>query len=310
MAPQNGPQAKHWCYTLNNYTRDEERIAENAYTNEAVEYHVFGRETGDSGTKHLQGYIVFEERKRLTQVRAIFPRAHWEKARGKPKQAADYCKKEGDFEEYGSVPAGQGKRTEWDRLRQYVDELGGSRPTQRELWLEFPSLMGRYEHAVDRYLSALLEPPTLTNSSPRAGWQQDLALRLEDDPNDRHIEFLVDEEGGKGKSWFCSYCVQTFPDRVQVLRPAKRDDMAHAINPECDIFLIDVPRSQMEILQYSVLEMLKDRMIFSPKYHSCLKILQKRPHVIVFCNEEPDRTKLSRDRYKVTYLRSLNDLSN
>jgi len=43
-------------------------------------------------------------------------------------------------------------------------------------------------------------------------------------------------------------------------------------------------------------------MIFSPKYASTVKILQKLPHVLVFCNEDVDHSKMSADRFDVTIL--------
>lgn len=67
---------------------------------------VIGQEVGESGTPHLQGYIVFMERFRLTQIKKLHPvaaRCHWEPQSkfSTPKQAADYCKKEGQFIEDG-----------------------------------------------------------------------------------------------------------------------------------------------------------------------------------------------------------------
>lgn len=93
--------------------------------------------------------------------------------------------------------------------------------------------------------------------------------------------------------------MQTKPEKVQILKTGKESDMCYAINEDKSIFLLDVPRSRMEFLQYSVLEQLKDRMVFSTKYNSQMKILRSPTHVVVFCNEHPDETKLSADRYNV-----------
>lgn len=79
----------------------------------------------------------------------------------------------------------------------------------------------------------------------------------------------------------------------------KRDDMAHAIDETKRVFIIDVPRGSMEYLQYSVLEMLKDKVVFSPKYESRTKIIPHNVHVVVMCNEQPDMNKLTRDRYNI-----------
>ena len=55
----------------------------------------------------------------------------------------------------------------------------------------------------------------------------------------------------------------------------------------------------MEFLRYEILEMLKDRMVFSPKYASRMKFLHRVPHVVVFSNEYPAMDKMSDDRYDI-----------
>jgi len=89
-------RAKRWCYTLNNPTSEP--------TLEDITYHVYGREKGESGTPHLQGFVIFNKQTLFTKVQQFIPGAHWEVARGKNTQAADYCKKDGDFVEVGQCP--------------------------------------------------------------------------------------------------------------------------------------------------------------------------------------------------------------
>lgn len=117
--------------------------------------------------------------------------------------------------------------------------------------------------------------------------------------DNRAIVFYVDEEGGHGKSWFQRVFISMYEDRVQLLSSGKRDDIAFAVDEHKDIFLFNIARGQMEYLNYSVLEMLKDRMVFSSKYNSQMKILTRVPHVIVFCNEEPDYNKMTNDRFVI-----------
>ena len=88
-------------------------------------------------------------------------------------------------------------------------------------------------------------------------------------------------------------------DRVQLFTVAKRDDIAHAIDVSKDIFLFNIPRGSMEYLSYSILEMIKDRYIFSPKYNSKEKILHGKTRVVVFSNEFPDMNKMSADRFVI-----------
>ncbi len=99
VAPRTkSPQSKRWCYTLNNPVQP---IPWNELTQE---YHVYGEEVGESGTKHYQGYVCFKTAKRLTQLKELNCNAHWEPARGNNQQAADYCKKDGKVVEFGTLP--------------------------------------------------------------------------------------------------------------------------------------------------------------------------------------------------------------
>lgn len=89
-------------FTLNNYKDGEER---GAWLPDS-EYWVIGKEVGTEGTPHLQGYVVFLDRYRLTQIQKHDPvckRCHWEpqSAHSTPLQASDYCKKDGNFLEHG-----------------------------------------------------------------------------------------------------------------------------------------------------------------------------------------------------------------
>lgn len=89
---QHDAMSKHWCFTLNNYTVEEENYLRDEGAN--VEYLIFGKEIGDNGTPHLQGYVVFINRKRMTAVKKWLKRAHWEIKRGSPLEASNYCRKE------------------------------------------------------------------------------------------------------------------------------------------------------------------------------------------------------------------------
>ncbi len=89
-------QSKHWCLTINN-PLDVCLPADLT----PYKYFILGREVGESGTPHLQIYLCLHNRLRMRQVKILFPTAHIERMRGTPLEASSYCKKEGDFEEYG-----------------------------------------------------------------------------------------------------------------------------------------------------------------------------------------------------------------
>lgn len=103
--------SRRWVFTLNNYT-DADILA--IPTWEAT-YHVYGREVGESGTPHLQGFVIFSKTKRFSAVKKIHGGCHWEVARGTSEQAAEYCKKDGNYVEFGTFPGSQGRRNDLER---------------------------------------------------------------------------------------------------------------------------------------------------------------------------------------------------
>ena len=295
-------QSRHWVFTLNNWTEDEDdalRSPTNPFT-----YLVYGYETGQSGTPHLQGYVVFQQKKRLTQAKLLVsPRAALFIKRGTPQQAIAYCKKDGEFYEFGTAPQGRNGTTQFDLFQVWLLDHD-TVPSQREIARAFPLLWLRYELRLRKLANHLQPPPTLEEEIVFRPWQVTLKQELLSDADDRTVAFYVDPEGGKGKTYFTRAMLSTYPDKVQSLSVGKRDDIAHAIDDTKSIFLFNVPRGGMEFLQYTVLEQLKDRMVFSPKYDSRTKLFRHRTHVVVFCNEEPDWTKMSVDRYQVVNLTS------
>lgn len=103
-------QGKRWCFTLNNYN-DEDFDSIKGWS---CKYLVVGKETAETGTPHLQGFIIFDTNHRFSAVRILSDRAHWEIARSNSRAASDYCKKDGDFFEKGVLNC-QGSRTDLQR---------------------------------------------------------------------------------------------------------------------------------------------------------------------------------------------------
>lgn len=143
-------QSKRWCFTLNNYTSEDEIKLSQVQCS----YVVYGREVGESGTPHLQGFITFPKNYRLTGLRKILDRAHWEPARGTSKEASDYCKKDGDFEERGEVPF-QGKRTDLDAAIKTLKEKG-----MRAVTEEHPSVFVKFSRGLRDLALWIGEPYT------------------------------------------------------------------------------------------------------------------------------------------------------
>jgi len=113
---------RNWCFTLNNYTTQElQELANLKETSDKVKYLIYGQEVGDGGTPHLQGYIEFKHNFRQSRIKKCFrcfSRSHLETRKGSAYQAAEYCKKEGNYKEFGVISkARQGRRTDLEQIR-------------------------------------------------------------------------------------------------------------------------------------------------------------------------------------------------
>lgn len=138
-------QSKRWCYTLNNYT-DEERQTLVDYPNV---YHVVGKEVGENGTPHLQGYFVFKTAKRLAAMKKVSSRAHWEVAKGSTDANFVYCTKDGDFGEYGIRPKTP-KETGEEQHARWLDVIRSAKDGTCEE--EYPKEFVQYNGTITRML--------------------------------------------------------------------------------------------------------------------------------------------------------------
>jgi len=118
------------------------------------------------------------------------------------------------------------------------------------------------------------------------------------DQNDRQVTWVVDLEGGKGKTYL-SNCIQANFSTFYC-RGGKIADVAHSYNYE-EYVIFDFTRESEEYVSYSTIEMFKDGKIWSPKYESCIKITTPKK-VLVLSNFAPDKTKMSSDRWDIINL--------
>lgn len=118
-------QSKRWCFTINNYSSAEfTRLQQ--LDQDIVKYLIVGKEVGEQGTPHLQGYAVFFSNYRLSGVkRLISQRGNFRVARGSSEQNRKYCSKEENFFELGVCPesdGGQREKRKWDEIRRAAEK--------------------------------------------------------------------------------------------------------------------------------------------------------------------------------------------
>ena len=290
-------RAKNWAWTLNNYT--EEDVNRLSVAHNEVQYLIFGREVApDNGTPHLQGFVQLKRKLSLAAVKRILSqRAHVEVARNVP-AAIEYCKKDDEnFVEIGELSGGAGSRND---LEQFKDAVKGGLQSLREVREAHSEVYARHTRWCLEYMQDHAPAKELPNHELRP-WQAELKTRLDGEADDRTIEFVVDTEGNQGKTWFAHWYANQCDD-CQVIQPGKKADMAYCLDSTIRVLIMDAPRSkQGEFVQYDFLEDVKNGYVFSTKYESRVKQLQ-RCHVVVLMNEDPDLSKLSVDRYKITRL--------
>lgn len=192
-------RVRNFCFTVNNYNDfDVERLS-TFFKEEKARYLVFGKEVGEQGTPHLQGYCELETQLRFNNLKNKFvPGAHIEKRRGTAAQAANYCKKDGDYEEMGKI-SNPGKRTD---LHKFVDDVKENPDINtRDIIEKHTAIMAKYPKFVDVVRSTYQELKDLTVFDNLWIWGPPgvgKSKKIRDDYGDS----LFSKGANK---WFCGY---------------------------------------------------------------------------------------------------------
>lgn len=136
-------------------------------------------------------------------------------------------------------------------------------------------------------------------------WQKN----IEDDIyvwDKRHINIILDREGNIGKSTVVGYlCCKNKDVRCIPALNNYKDIMAMVMcMPIAKLYLVDMPRAMVKSQQqefYSAIESIKDGHVFDTRYSFKEKWFDC-PNIWIFSNVPPDRTLLSRDRWRIWVL--------
>lgn len=250
-------QAKHWCFTYNNFEEEHVTAIEQ---HQLVEAFCAQEEIGASGTRHIQGCLKFATRARPMTVfhEEHYRRIHWEICRNWS-ASLNYCRK-------AETRAPEGKR-----------------------WEKNVPMTGGYG----------TQAGTVSTIQPR-GWQARLLDRIPE-MKPRKIYWYWEEEGNVGKSALIKYLCINY---AAIMLSGKASDMKFAVcscKKKPELILIDVPRSCHQYISYSGIEEVSNGCFLSTKYESGMCIFEC-PKIIVFANETPEYSKMSRDRWEVKHL--------
>lgn len=135
-------------------------------------------------------------------------------------------------------------------------------------------------------------------------WQAKVLAEVKLPPDNRTVNWYVDEAGGKGKTSLCKHLCMNYN---ALLVGGKANDIKYGIvewiktKGDLEIVVINITRSMEQYISYEAIESVKDGIFFSGKYESGMCIFNS-PHVYVFANFEPDYTKLTEDRWNIVHL--------
>lgn len=152
-----------WCFTLNNYTENEwTRICKTACT-----YIVVGKEVGEQGTPHLQGYIYMPNKTSLSAIKQLIGhRAHLEAAKGDAESNRVYCTKQNNFFEDGKKPATQSEKGQAEKDR-WSTALEQARKTGQ---VEDPQIAFKHARTIDYLHQKDLRERKLEDTTVEMEW--------------------------------------------------------------------------------------------------------------------------------------------
>lgn len=127
-------------------------------------------------------------------------------------------------------------------------------------------------------------------------WQQDLLEKLTGPVDSRKIYWYWEATGNVGKSWMATFLARNH--KALTVSTGKTCDIAYMFQPT-SIVCFDISRAvDMDHVNFSVMEDMKNGRLMSSKYMSIVKYFDS-PHVVVFANNPPPYGKFSQDRLEI-----------
>jgi len=154
-----------FCFTYNNYEESEyENIK--GYIKLYAKFGVVGREIGEKGTPHLQGFINLIERDTFYRVRGhLYDAAHIEVAKGTDQQNLEYCTKQDKNAFVFGTPCAMGARNDLKSVAKKV--LEGV--PMKEIAKESPDVFVQHYRGLQQLRSTIQEPRTV-DDPPTVLW--------------------------------------------------------------------------------------------------------------------------------------------
>ena len=308
--------AKLWCVTLFDcntiFACDQ---LEDALNEAKITYGYQHEISPTTGKKHLQMWLYKDDKnfgfEAIRHLLSKHGKPHIFYAKGTLGENIAYCSKvesrdplfknkyATNFVE-GSIPLdvsnGSGKRTDIIQAVSYVDSNVISvqqllRVTDEK---NLNCLVRHHQYFAARVRA---RPPAKQVIDELYEWQAVLLSYLtKEKPHSRAIIWVHSTEGNYGKSYLAKLLETNF--EALTVGNCKSADVAAAYFGQPIVSFDFTKTTDWDMVNWSTMESIKNGHIFSPKYEVVSKVY-KQPHVVVFANKSPDRSKLSADRFYV-----------
>lgn len=245
-----------------------------------------------TGRVHLQAFVQLRQKGTKSVFQAAIgdsvANVQFQK-HGSVQAMVDYCQKEES-------------RVEGPWEYGVLSRQGSNKRKLREAVERSPERMADEDPKIYRRITARIMQEEYTEAfvfnHDKRPWQIKLEEIISKAADDRRIIWIYGEKGNEGKS---TYAKKLFTEGWFYSRGGKVQDIlySYAMKPKAHV-VFDIPRSQKDYINYSVIEQLKDGLCTSVKYEPIMISRLQPIHVVVMANFKPnmgeDSAQLSDDR--------------
>lgn len=231
------PHAKHYCFTLNNYKNEDLVVVVEKLRNDK---YVIGKEIGEEGTPHLQGYVCFEKPKRFTELKKLDVRIHWEKCRNID-ASKTYCMKDNDYVTNIKMKA---KLKLYRPLTSWADEierLYSTEPDYRKIYWYWENVGNVGKSSMSKYMAATYPNVAVVQSCKSA----DILTVIEEDTKMLILDFPKSSHPG---TYFPSNAVEQIKNGMITDAKLKKKARCLLFNaPHVVVFANEPPELKREM---------------------------------------------------------------
>lgn len=151
----------------------------------------------------------------------------------------------------------------------------------------------------------------LENKEPLP-WQKEIIEMIKTEADDRRINWFFDKKGGVGKTSIAKHMCIKYPKNILYVG-GKSNDIKFGVksfldNPKNELLMciFDFTRSIEGFVSFEAIEAIKNGIFYNTKYESGMVVFNS-PHIIIFANFEPDKSKLSEDRWNIKNIEKIDE---